>query len=52
MNIVSHDKMRFRINRINEINEWRREAKLHAETAEAVERIDARVLYLRQQAEQ
>ena len=46
MNTLSHDKMRFLIDRINEINEWRREAVLHA-----VERIDARVLYQRQHAE-
>ena len=51
MNTLTHDKMRFLIDRINEINEWRREAVLHAESVEAVERIDARVLYQRQHAE-
>jgi hypothetical protein len=48
----SHEiKTRFVIERINEINAWRQEAIKHAESAEAVQRIDARVLQLRNQAE-
>jgi hypothetical protein len=46
-----HSKMEFLINRINEINEWRREAVLHAETQEAVQRIDRRVFELREAVE-
>ena len=43
--------MEFLIQRINEINEWRREAILHAETKEQVERIDKRVFELREKVE-
>ena len=44
--------MEFLIQRINEINEWRREAILHAETKEQFERIDRRVFELRENVEQ
>jgi hypothetical protein len=42
---------RFTIDRINEINELRREAILHAESQAAVERLDAEVLRLREAVE-
>jgi hypothetical protein len=45
------DKSRFIIDRINEINEWRQEAILHAESQAAVERLDAEVLRLRENVE-
>ena len=41
----------FVIQRINEINEWRRETVLHSETLEQRKRIDARVLELREKLE-
>ena len=41
----------FVIQRINEINEWRRETVLHSETLEQRKQIDARVLELREKQE-
>lgn len=42
---------RFIVQRINEINEWRSEAILHAITPEQRAKVDARVLELREKAE-
>ena len=45
------EKSRFISDRINEINEWRQKAILHAESQEAVERLDAEVFRRREAVE-
>ena len=48
---LHRQRMEFTIQRINEINEWRNEAVKFAISKADVERIDARVLELREAVE-
>jgi len=48
---LHRQRLAFVVQRINEINEWRNEAVKSAISKEDVERIDARVLELREAVE-